>query len=175
MLESEKINSFRGAVCANLTARRDTNMNLLDALSSHAQHCKHVVELSEARCFERQYSSITDAVADGLSAVDWKTMEQLIYQEAQSSDRVILIPGCTPNARPFSCRLVDRHVTHYPNPAPGNKPICVGHQYSVVAVQPNCHHSSDLHWLLPLLVDRAASDHKGNDLVWHKLDGLLSS
>ncbi|MEM9103693.1 MAG: hypothetical protein AAGB12_15395 [Pseudomonadota bacterium] len=64
MLNSEVIEKFRRKVYLNFTARRDASMNLLDALSSYGQRWKHVVELSEAPCFERQYSSITDAIAD---------------------------------------------------------------------------------------------------------------
>ncbi|MEM9103692.1 MAG: hypothetical protein AAGB12_15390 [Pseudomonadota bacterium] len=51
----------------------------------------------------------------------------MIYEQVQSTERVVLIPDCTPNVRPFSPRLGDRHVTHSPNPAPGNKPIGVDH------------------------------------------------
>lgn len=33
----------------------------------------------------------------------------------------------TPNPRPFAATLADRGVVYQPNPAPGNKPIAVGH------------------------------------------------
>jgi len=30
----------------------------------------------------------------------------------------------------------EKEIVHFPNPAPGNKPICVGHQYSLLAMAP---------------------------------------
>ncbi len=42
----------------------------------------------------------------------------------------------TPNPRPFAATLPDRWVVYRPNPAPGNKPIVVGHTYSVAALLP---------------------------------------
>jgi len=39
----------------------------------------------------------------------------------------------TPALRPYAKKLEDRGIVHYPNPAPGNKPIGVGHSYSILA------------------------------------------
>ena len=40
----------------------------------------------------------------------------------------------TPGLRAFAAKLAGRGVVYYPNPAPGNKPIGVGHSYSVLAL-----------------------------------------
>ena len=69
------LKSFREKLYNFFPKRGDATMNLLDAVSSHAHHCNSVVELSEAPCFERQYSSITDAVGDGLSAANWTKIQ----------------------------------------------------------------------------------------------------
>ncbi len=174
MLELEGIKTFRENVYANFSARGDASMNLLDALSSHGHRCNSVIGLSEAKYFDRKYSSITDAIADGLPATDWKKMEELVYKEAQTNDRVVLIPDCTPNARPFSRSLEDRHITHFPNPAPSNKPICVGHQYSVVGLQPNDPQGEGSPWLLPLLVDRVSSNQKGNEFGMNQISCAIN-
>lgn len=173
MLELDSIKTFRNNTYLNIGARRDASMNLLDSLSSYGQHCKRVIELSEAPCFERQYSSVTDAIADGLMKTDWQAMEKLIYQQAKCGDRVVFIPDCTANIRPFSGSLEDRHITYYPNPAPGNKPIGVGHQYSVVGLQPVCHESAKLHWLLPLSVKRVSSGEKGNEVGMQQISETI--
>ena len=45
-----------------------------------AHRCRRsVVELSEAACFERQYSSITDAIADGLVTQNWIDCLTVVY------------------------------------------------------------------------------------------------
>jgi hypothetical protein len=59
--------------------------------------------------------------------------------------------------------LEDRTITHYPNPAPGNKPICVGHQYSLLSLLPSEILTNQKHWLVPLLAKRVKSSQKGNE------------
>ena len=132
-----QLKQFRSALYALFPKRRDAIMNLLDAVSSFGHRSRSVVELSEATCFERQYSSITDAIADGLSHVNWQAVMKLVYKTVTSSqDKSVnrFLVDCTCQPRPYAHKLADRTVTHAPNPAPGNKPICVGHQYSVVTL-----------------------------------------
>ncbi|MTW22534.1 transposase [Allochromatium palmeri] len=63
----------------------------------------------------------------------------------------------TPNPRPFAATLADRGVVYQPNPAPGNKPIAVGHRSSVVAALPE-RSRLDPPWVVPLQAQRVASD-----------------
>ena len=63
-----RLKSLRSTIYASFCLRGDANMNTLDALSSFGHHCRSVVELGEAPCFERGYTSITDGIADGLGA-----------------------------------------------------------------------------------------------------------
>ena len=142
MSNLDQLKAFRKNIYSNFPARRDANMNILDALSSYGHRCKSVVELSEANCFERQYSSITDGIADGLPNTNWSSMTKEIFEAAElRSERVLVVTDCTPNPRPSAKVLDDRHITHYPNPAPGNKPICVGHEYSMSACNYSAIHS----------------------------------
>ena len=92
---------------------------------------------------------------------------QLSYQATtppKAAPMKRFIVDCTPNPRPFSRKLADRTITHAPNPAPGNKPICVGHQYSVVTLLPDDVEAGKKRWLLPLSVQRVASDQKGHEV-----------
>src|SRR5690606_26593633 len=73
------------------------------------------------------------------------------------------IVDCTPNPRPFANKLADRTITHSPNPAPGNKPICVGHQYSCVSLLPSDVSAKAKKWIIPLSMKRVKSDEKGNE------------
>lgn len=175
MVNLDTLKKFRQQVYFNFPIRCDANMNLLDAISSDGHRCKSVVELSETPSFERQYSSITDGIADGLYAVNWNTIMKINYNTlSHDSDRVILIADCTPQPRPYAKTLNDRHITHAPNPAPGNKPICVGHQYSVVSLQPNCADAQEQHWLPPLSVRRVGSHEKGNEVGMQQLADCIA-
>ena len=125
--------------------RRDASLNLLDALCSSGHQSRSVVELSEAPCFKRQYSSITDAISDGLPSADWQAASGCIVDicfkkgQVQTPDMPCFVLDCTGNPRPFANTLADRTMTHAPNPAPGNKPVAVGHQYSCLALYPAGH------------------------------------
>jgi hypothetical protein len=66
-------------------------------------------------------------------------------------------------------------MTHFPNPAPGNKPICTGHQYSVLASLPNENLSKQKHWLLPLSAVRVKSSEKGNEIGMTKIIDTIQS
>lgn len=166
-----KLIDFRTALYALFPKRKAAIMNLLDALSSYGHRCKSVVELSTAPCFKRQYSSITDAIADGLPDADWQKIRSLIYQlctgEANHRNKFIL--DCTPNPRPHAEKLADRYVTHAPNPAPGNKPICVGHQYSVLVGIPLDETAKGKHWVMPLCAKMVPSTEKGNEFGMQQL------
>ena len=139
MLATEKLKQFRTSLYNTFPARRDANMNLLDALSSYGHRCKNPIELCESPYFERAYSSITDAIGDGLSAANnWDNMMKIQYQHvSNNNDRVIIITDTTPQPRQSAHCVEDRHVVYSPNPAPGNKPITIGHEYSTVSLLPN--------------------------------------
>lgn len=172
-----KLQEFRMALYELFSKRQDAIMNLLDALTSEGRKCGSIVQLSNTSWFQRQYSSITDAIADGLPSAQWSKIRQLVYKQINvnkngDKDRGSesnkkphrFIIDCTPNPRPYAKKLIDRHVTHMPNPAPGNKPICVGHQYSVLALVTDEEISREKHWLIPLSAKRVESHKKGNEV-----------
>lgn len=161
------LKSFREKLYNFFPKRGDATMNLLDAVSSHAHHCNSVVELSEAPCFERQYSSITDAVGDGLSAANWTKIQSLVHEitSLEKKPKIYkMIVDATPQPRPFAKKLNDKTIIHVPNPAPGNRPIGVGHQYSVVAMLPDKEKKDRKNWLIPLSTERVKSHEKGNEV-----------
>jgi hypothetical protein len=167
MPQISELKSFREELYMQFPKRKDAIMNLLDALTSHGHQCNSVVQLSKASCYDRKYSSITDAIADGLPSVDWQKIEFLVYRylfEDQEKKLNRFLLDCTGNPRPYAQKLADRTITHSPNPVPGNKPICVGHQYSLLALLPNDIISEEKHWITPLSFKRVKSEEKGNEI-----------
>ena len=69
--QMEVLTKFRESLYNQLPARADALMNLLDALTSDGHIAISVVQLSESYQFKRKYSSITDAISNGLSSVDF--------------------------------------------------------------------------------------------------------
>jgi hypothetical protein len=156
--------------------RKDAVMNLLDAISSYGHRCKSVVELSNSSYFARQYSSITDAISDGLETIDWRKTMELVFKSVMpnvTQKRFLFFTDCTPQPRPYSKTLDDKTITHLPNPAPGNKPICVGHQYSTLALSPQSETNDD--WLVPLDVQRVTSNEKGQEVGMKQILDCIDS
>ena len=80
IVDTKQIEEFRDKLYLMCPKRKDVIMNLLDALSCHGRKYNSVVQLSNSQHFKRQYSSITDAIADGLPDACWDDIRKLIFQ-----------------------------------------------------------------------------------------------
>jgi len=66
---------------------------------------------------------------------------------------------CAAAPRKYSKTLADKGIVHAPNAIPGNKPITVGHQYSIVGFLPERRISNaNIPWLLPLSTRRVSTN-----------------
>jgi hypothetical protein len=178
----ESLQRFRQRLYERLGARRDASLNLLDSLCANTQ-ARSVVELSLNPAFERDDTSLYAAIEaftplpstrdestlTGLSAL---VSEQL---PAPSPARPFWLLGVdtTPNPRPFAATLSDRGVVYQPNPAPGNKPIAVGHRDSVVAALPE-RSRLDPPWVVPLQAQRVASDTTATAVAASQMAAVLA-
>lgn len=166
--------------------RPDALMNLVDALSSNTS-APSVVELSLNPLFHRGHSSLHDAVANFFVAFSPENYKQervefsnkfthlLANQcpEPQSRRFRLVVLDSTPGPRPFAATLEDRSYIYSPNPTPGNKPIAIGHKYSILAALPEKSTGHAAPWLIPLSVRRVPSDQKGSDIGIAQLNDLL--
>lgn len=168
--QTEKLCKFRNELYQLFPYRADALFNLLDALSASGHQSRSVIELSESPVFSRKYSSITDSIADGLSQVCFSDIERLVFKTTADPDQpTLFFVDATPNPRPFARKLTERSMVHSPNPAPGNKPVCVGHQYSVLTMAPAHQEYTDRNWQLPLSVKRVLLDEKANEAAMQQL------
>lgn len=156
-----------------LPARRDALLDLLDALCG-SPYARSVIELSLSPLFRRGYSSVTDAIAAFFQASDpEKAAEERRAWEKQLArlvGRYLPVPqerkfwlfgtDVVPFPRPFALTLADRSFIHQPNPVAGNKPVTIGHSYSVTAFLPEKQRPDDPPWVLPLLARRVQSTEK---------------
>lgn len=163
----DAITKLRRALYLNFPTRADAIMNLLDAISSSGHIARSVVQLSESPAFERCYTSITDAIATGLPKANWNDLEATAFNQcfdAKVGEPPCFLVDCTPNPRPFAKTLHDKSIVHAPNPAPGNKPICVGHSYSCTTLLPSDHHARDKKWVVPISARCVRSDELGHEV-----------
>ena len=147
-------------------------MDLVDALSSNT-NARTAVELTLNPHFRRHYSALNKAVA-----VSSLTNPQLAHLASQSigelSQRKYYLLGTdvTSNPRPHAHTLPDRGFVYQPNTIKGNKPIAIGHQYSLWAFLPEPSQSERSHWVVPLSVQRVSSQ-ENKELVGAKQLGDL--
>jgi hypothetical protein len=165
----DRLKAFRNNIYNFFPNRRDAAMELVDSLSSNTQ-AKSVVELSLNPLHRRNYCSITRAIdeyyADASVAEKQQQNKQLtkILSECCSplQDRPYHLFGldCTSQARVFSKTLADRGIVHAPNPILGNKPITVGHQYSLAVYFPEKLQDNAPPWVIPLSSERVSTEQK---------------
>lgn len=183
--QSELFQAIRQGLHDSFPRRADALFNLLDSLSGR-QNAQSPVELTLEAPFERRYSSLFDALANFFVASEPGKAEAerlsnavarlKIWQAAlpRPVKRLFWLLGidATPGLRPYADKLAERGVVYQPNPAPGNKPIGVGHAYSVLALLPE-REPHDPPWLLPVLCTRIPLSKTANEVAAMQMMALL--
>lgn len=182
-----QIKQFRQELYELFNLRADALMELLDALSS-TPNARSVVELSLSPLFRRQYSSVGDAIAHFFQASDpemeMEEREAWFQELMRLKARYLVEPrqrkfwllgtDAVSIPRPFSPTLQDRTFVYQPNTVRGNKPIAVGHQYSVIATYPEKLVEDDPPWVVPLQARRIRSDEKATTVGAEQLEALMT-
>jgi hypothetical protein len=183
---SQKLEQFRLDLYEALPYRRDTLLDLLDALAGNTTG-RSVVELSLSPFFRRTYSSITDGIDNFFQAPDQAQAAPKRREWEQQLVRVItpyLIPPAkrkywlfgvdvTSLPRPYADKLANRTYVYQPNTLAGNKPVNIGHQSSVLACLPE-KHKGEPAWVVPLIVRRVTSQEKKNEVGAEQMKDLLA-
>ena len=156
---NNQLQQFRDKVYQNFNKykRTDTYMDLVDALSSNTT-AKSVVELTLNPQFQRTYTALNKALT--VDCLGGQRLAHLASQTipAPEARKFYLIgTDVTSNPRPFAPTLPDRGFVYQPNTSHGNKPIAIGHQYSLVALLPERDRAQSAPWVVPLAMDRVSS------------------
>jgi len=163
---SQQLEQFRLEVYHSFDRRADATMELLDALAGNRQ-ARSVVELSLAPDFRRTYSSVYVAVGECFTITEAEHRRQreqtllwlIATRLAQPQRRKFWLFGidATSVARVFAPTLPDRGFVHCANPIGGNKPITLGHQYSLLAYLPDKLPGVEPAWIIPLIWRRIST------------------
>jgi hypothetical protein len=148
MIESivAKFQTFRHRLFQLFSYRAGATMDLIDAVSA-MDTADSVVKLSLSDLFRRTYSSLTDVLSslfrtnlkipptdEDKQKQAFKVTQLLAEKCAPSSSElgcVLFAIDCTANPRIYASKVDDRTSVHAPNHVPGQKPITIGHEYSV--------------------------------------------
>lgn len=138
--EIEKWLEFRQSLLALFDARKDAVRDLIDSLSSN-RYAQQAVQLSENELFSRNYNSLYKAINHSfkqnknLKKTQKSKRQQLIYSTLNESNNLpfhLLGLDATSLSRIYADTLSDRSFVYKPSTIKGNKPITIGHKYSVL-------------------------------------------
>lgn len=163
---STQLEQFRDAVYHSFARRADATMELLDTLTGN-QQARSVVELCLAPSFRRTYSSVYAAVGQCFPITEAEQRRQrermllrlVAVRLSQPPQRKFWLFGidATSVVRVFAPSLPDRGYVHCANPIGRNKPITLGHQYSLLAYLPDKALGAEAAWIVPLIWRRIST------------------
>ncbi|MBU1660468.1 MAG: transposase [Chloroflexi bacterium] len=177
------LQEFRQNLYNYFSHRADAIMELIDALASN-YNARSVVELSLSSLFRREHSSIYDAIEHLFdpSKPENATQEQRVHEQGLLRLIAPLLPApeqgkywlfgtdLTYLPRQFADVLADRTYMHWPNTIVGNKPVTIGHDYSILSYLPEKASTWSPPWLVPLIVRRVESTEKASQSALSSTD-----
>lgn len=189
MIESilSKVQNFRTRLFRLFKFRADATMDLIDAIAG-SNH-ESVVKSSLSPLFRRRYSSITDATDNMFRRKAEENLSgQELYEEHGKISNLLseqcppprergftlLATDCTAKPRIYSSKVTDRTIVHAPNHIPGQKPITVGHEYSLVVYLPEDEGDRNAHWACPLSIQRVQSNQTGSQVGFEQVQMLVT-
>jgi len=180
------LQNFRQALYQVFQKRNDASFELVDSLSSNALAVRCPVELSLNPLYRRNYCSITRSVDEfypnsSPEARQAKNQEVTTLLAAQCPPPInrsfyLFAVDCTPVERVFSPTLSDRSPVYSPRPTvPSNKPVTIGHQYSLLACLPEKSSSDTPPWVIPLSAERVGTHQSGTNIGMKQISRLLNT
>lgn len=189
---SEKFTRFRQDLYNCFNSRQDTVIELLDALAGNIG-ARSTVELSLNPLFRREYSALYKAIEEAFYAPgeefsgeegEKSPRQQQVYQLLEALAQVVPQPkerafqlwglDVTPMPRPYARPLEDRSFIYQPNSIKGNKPINIGHPYSILSVLPEKAEPNSAPWSIPLSGIRVESSQTGLSVGSEQINLLLN-
>lgn len=179
----ESFQTFRQAIYRSFPYRRDSLLDLLDALSSN-ERARSPVEVSLNPLFRRQYSALYRAITDAYDEQDYPVCSLEAYHQGHALLEAIPLPSHgryrvfgideTPCERLYAQCLRDRQTIHRSTPVPGQLPISVGHNYSILGALPDVNEADWSRWAVPILVERVSSLSNAITTAHHQIAQLMS-
>ncbi len=175
--------TWRSQLYHALGSRRSSVMDLLDSNASNLQ-ASTVPELSLNPLFRRDYNSLYKGIQDFLPPPNHpdyqKAVDGLLSIVSATVPEPFKRPfylfgvDVTPFPRPYAATLLDKTYIYQPNPIKGNKPINIGHAYSVVAALPERGETGNAPWSIPLSGQRVPSGKKDISVASKQLKTILN-
>ena len=186
----QEFEQFREKLYQSFNYRRDTVMELVEAIAANTT-ARSPVELSLSPLFRREYSALYKGIQELSLTTQTDSTEAIKSQKEQIEARILaiaeLIPtpqqkqfylwalDVTPLPRPYAKTLEERTIIYQPNTIKGNKPINIGHSYSVLTALPEKEETGQIPWAIPLTVNRVKSSSTGKQVGSQQLKQILTN
>jgi DDE superfamily endonuclease len=169
----------------------DACMDLLDALAGNTG-ADSIAELSLSPLFPRSYNSIYKAIKESFNTTIQETNNEVeveveeekpnnlirvvseLIDQPQQRPFYLFVTDTTPHPRPYSKTLAERGHIYQPNTIKGNKPINVGHCYSLLSVLPEKETDGHAAWAVPRSVERVSLTQSGTDVASEQIQSVMS-
>lgn len=182
-----RLTQFRQDLYESFPHRADAVMDLIDALTGNIQ-ARSPVELSLSPLFRREYGSVYDAINNFFvpsspetadrerRAHDQKLLRLIADTLPPPQQRKFWLFGIdkTPAPRRFAVTLPDRTYVYQPNTLRGNKPVTIGHDYSILTALPEAVTPTQTPWVIPLHVRRVTSQETANQVAAEQVTDLVT-
>ena len=193
-----RFQDFRQKLYDYFESCSDACMDLLDALAGNTE-ARSIAELSLSPLFPRSYNSIYKAIIasfntnsqemnkeeqegeqEGEREGEREKPNKLIrlvselIDEPQQRPFYLFGTDTTPHPRPYARTLPERGYIYQPNTIKGNKPINVGHCYSILSILPEKETDSHAAWAIPLSGERVSLDQSGTDVASEQIQSVMS-
>ncbi len=187
-----RFQNFRQKLYNCFESCSDACMDLLDALAGNTG-ANSIAELSLSPLFPRSYNSIYKAIKasfntniqemnkeeEGEGEGEEKPNNLIrvvceLIDEPQQRPFYLFATDTTPHPRPYARTLPERGYIYQPNTIKGNKPINIGHCYSVLSILPEKETDSHAAWAIPLSGERVPLDQSGTDVASEQIQFVIS-
>ncbi len=183
---------FRQKLYNSFYRSSDACMDLLDALAGNTV-ANSIAELSLSPLFSRSYNSIYKAIKEAFNTTCQDTdnkVEEAEEEEEEKPNNLIRVVSelieqpqqrhfylfatdTTPHPRPYARTLVERGYIYQPNTIKGNKPINIGHSYSLLSILPEKETERNAAWAIPLSGERVSLDKSAVDVASEQIQSVM--
>jgi hypothetical protein len=184
---------FRQKIYNCFESCSDACMDLLDALAGNTG-ANSIAELSLSPLFPRSYNSIYKAIKASFNTniqEENNKVEEQEEKEEKEPNKLIRVVSelidqpqqrpfylfatdTTPHPRPYAKTLAERGYIYQPNTIKGNKPINIGHCYSILSILPEKGTDSHAAWAVPLSGERVSLEQSGTDVASQQIQSVMS-
>jgi hypothetical protein len=164
----------------------DACMDLLDALAGNTG-ADSIAELSLSPLFPRSYNSIYKAIKESFNTTSQETNNEPeeekpnnligvvseLIEQPQQRPFYLFATDTTPHPRPYAKTLAERGYIYQPNTIKGNKPINIGHSYSLLSSLPEKETDGHAAWAVPLSGERVSLNQSGVDVASEQIQSVI--